>query len=155
MRSVDERPYEVKSIRMMIKLPCLRSDSAGLGEPEREDTFPFFRSLARTAKTVTCSCDDGPVPLRVDVLGPSHPGSFIPSTLVRARFRLLTHRAHRNAEQLPALGESGLAGFLKAWGSCCVREEDSHLTPRLFSRKQGRSCLCRLGTQTKEVRCPG
>lgn len=109
---MDERPYEVKSIGMMIKLPCLRSDSAGLGEPEREDTFPFFRSPARTTKTVTCSCEDGPVPLWVDVLGPSHPASFIPGTPVRRRFGLLPSSAHWNAEQLPALGESsGLQGF--------------------------------------------
>lgn len=53
---VDERPYEVKCDRMIIKLPCLRSDSAGTGEPGREDTFPFFHSPARTTKTVTCSC---------------------------------------------------------------------------------------------------
>lgn len=109
---MDERPYEVKSIGMMIKLPCLRSDSAGLGEPEREDTFPFFRSPARTTKTITCSCEDGPVPLWVDVLGPSHPVAFIPGTLVRTRFRFQTNPAHCNAEQLPALGESsGLQGF--------------------------------------------
>ena len=36
MRSVDERPYEVKSTWMIIKLPCLRSDSRGLGEPGRK-----------------------------------------------------------------------------------------------------------------------
>ena len=36
LRSVDERPYEVKSAWMIIKLPCLRSDSRGLGELGRK-----------------------------------------------------------------------------------------------------------------------
>lgn len=38
----DERPYEVKSVWLIIKLPCLRSDGAGRGEPEGEDTFSSF-----------------------------------------------------------------------------------------------------------------
>lgn len=79
---MDERAYEVESVWMIIKLPCLRSDSTGRGEPEGEDTVFFFRSPAGLTKTVPVLVKMGP-PSACGCPRASHPGSFIHRTLAR------------------------------------------------------------------------
>lgn len=50
--------YEVQSVGMIMKLPCLGSDGAGRAQ-QRKDAFAFFHSPARTTLSVTCSYEAG------------------------------------------------------------------------------------------------
>lgn len=87
--------YEVKSIWLIIKLPCLRSDGAQEGSQKAKTLF--LHSPARITKTVTCACYN-----RLSLGGRcpqvSHPVSFI--TLVRPTLPT------RMPNSFPNLGET-------------------------------------------------
>ena len=155
-RSVAERPYEVKSVRMIIKLLCLRSDSPGLGDPEREvcslSSSPLLeqrRPQPVLVKIGLSLC--GWMSSGLHILSPLSLAPWLGPDLGSSPAPLI-----RMPNSTPcSWGELWVAVFLKAQGSCCVREQESHLTLRVFLRKKGQSFLCQRGIQTQEDLCPG